>query len=101
MAHTAPATWLADVLAPLGSAFAGDLRFARDGECACWTYEGHRASIELEGERVRARFVDSEAVYARDGGYPLTPAGCQRMVADMIAFFSGVREPQFTFIGLR
>ena len=112
MAHTAPASWLTDALAPLGTAFGGALGFARDAGCACWTYEGQRALIELDENVVRARFVASPqadvidggnvaAVYAGDDGYPLTPSGCERMVADMLAFFSGVREPQFTFIDAR
>jgi hypothetical protein len=28
----------------------------------------------------------------------LTPEGSEAMVADMMAFFSGVREPQFCFV---
>jgi hypothetical protein len=31
----------------------------------------------------------------------MTNADCERMVADMIAFFSGAREPRFTFVAAR
>jgi hypothetical protein len=35
---------------------------------------------------------------ARSRSYRLTREGSSHMVADMIAFFSGIREPRFTFV---
>ena len=102
MAYPVPASWLTQTLAPLETALGRRIAFARDGDCACWSFEGQRAIVEMAGQdALRAHFVASAAVYARDGGYPLTPAGCERMVADMIDFFSGVREPRFTFVDIR
>jgi len=112
MTSTAPATWLADALAPLGATLGDRLRFARDGRTARWSYDGHAAEVELlEGDRIAARFCARPAfdvasgalvtpVYVRyANGYALDRAGCERMVADMAAFFAGVREPRFTFVG--
>ena len=103
MAHPVPASWLADSLAPLGTAFGRQIAFARDGECACWSFAGQQAIVEMAGGgSLRAHFVASALVYARENAaYPLTPAGCERMVADMLAFFSGIREPRFTFVDVR
>jgi len=111
MAYPAPAHWLADVLAPLGSTFGDSLRFSRDGSLARWSYDDHAAIVELgRADRIVARFVAPPAIDAisgqfsapvylgEEGGYPLTRAGCERMVADMVEFFSGVREPRFRFI---
>jgi hypothetical protein len=114
MVQPAPSTWLVEALAPLESAFGEQLHFSRDGAAALWSYEGHAAVVELDaGERIVARFVgppEIDAVSGRpaapvyvcgDRGYALTPAGCERMVADMMAFFSGTREPRFTFVAAR
>jgi hypothetical protein len=112
MAHPQPASWLADALAPLDCTFGEKLRFARDGAVAQWSYAGHAAIVELTGEdRIVARFVGppemdtvsgepAKPVYRRyEHGYALTRAGCERMVSDMVAFFSGIREPRFIFVG--
>jgi len=114
MAYVAPAQWLGDVFAPLGSAFGERLRFSRDGSVARWSYEGHAAIVEMGGaDRILARFVAPPALDAISGellapvylreehGYVLNRAGCERMVADMVAFFSGTREPRFTFVAAR
>ncbi|HEV3087852.1 MAG TPA: hypothetical protein VGX96_11560 [Candidatus Elarobacter sp.] len=111
MAYPQPATWLADAFAPLEGTFGDRLRFARDGAVARWSYAGHAAIVELRGEdRIVARFVappemdtvsggPAAPVYQRyRDGYALTRAGCERMVSDMVAFFSGIREPRFTFV---
>ncbi len=110
MTATAPATWLADALAPLGATLGDSLLFTRDGRTARWSYDGHSAEVELcADDRIAARFCAPPAfdaasgnvvipVYVRyRGGYALDRAGCERMVADMAAFFAGVREPRFTF----
>jgi hypothetical protein len=110
MASLAPATWLADALTPLGATYGKRLRFARDGATARWSFEDQTAEVELCGDRIAARFIAPFAfdavsgrfvrpVYARyPQGYAMDRAGCERMVADMAAFFSGIREPRFTFV---
>ena len=111
MAHLAPAHWLAEALAPFDATFGAGLRCTRFASGARWSYEGHSAIVELSApDRITARFVappsldaisgrPSAPVYMREGsGYALTRSGCEQMVADMTAFFSGTREPQFRFI---
>jgi hypothetical protein len=110
MAHSAPTLWLAETFAPLGT-FGERLRFSRDGAAALWTFEGHSAIVEPDGsDRIMARFVAPPALDAISGqpaapvyisdewGYELTRTDCERMVADMVAFFSGIREPRFRFV---
>ena len=111
MAQLAALAQLADVFSPLNRAFGGRLSFSHEGSVAQWAFDGHLAIVELgDGDRIFARFVAPPdvdavsgdactAVYARGGsGYALTRAGCEHMVADMVAFFSGTREPIFTFV---
>src|ERR1700684_3760464 len=103
MVSTAPATWLAEAFAPLGAAFGDRLRFSRDGSPARWWFDGPAAEVEMRGDdRITARFVGAPAfdavtgslvppVYVRcPAGYALDRSGCERMVADMAAFFTGV-----------
>ncbi len=58
---------------------------------------------------MHATFIDSEtidavssspvaAAYRGRSRYALNEASCARMVSDLVDFFSGVREPKFTFI---
>jgi len=111
MTSVAPATWLAEALAPLGATLGDRLRFTRSGRTARWTYNGHAAEVEMRADdRIVARFCAPAAfdavsrqlvtpVYVRySAGYALDRGGCERMVADMAAFFAGVREPRFTFV---
>ena len=111
MPQTAPAHWLAEAFAPLGETFGERVRFSRDGAVAHWSYADHAAIVELSGaDRIMARFVAPPAIDAISGrpvapvylrhayGYALTQAGCERMVADMVAFFTGIREPRFIFV---
>ncbi len=111
MTSVAPVTWLADALAPLGATLGDRLRFTREERTARWTYDGHAADVELRGDdRIVARFSAPPAfdavsgrlvspVYVRHpSGYALDRGGCERMVADMAAFFAGIREPRFTFV---
>lgn len=103
--------WLAESAAPLASKFGDRLRLVRDRNCVQWSYDGHAAIVEFElGNELRATFVAApvidavsrrpvSAVYRpRRYRYRLTREGSTRMVADMLAFFSGAREPQFDFI---
>ncbi len=101
--------------APLISNFGEHLTLWRDGNVVHWSYEGQSIVVELQHDgTVGATFIDrpgideisgaeSAAVYHRPGdrAYRLTPVGCTAMVADMMAFFSGDREPHFRFAGLR
>jgi hypothetical protein len=80
------------------------------GNMVCWGYDGQSAVIELMSEgSLRATFIDCErvehvsasaaaAVYCALDAYALDPAGCRRMVADLVDFFSGMREPRFSFV---
>jgi hypothetical protein len=105
--------WLAESVAPLASKFGDRLSLVRDRNCVQWSYDGHAAIVEFQpGNELRATFVAAAvvdaissrpvcAVYrARPHRYRLTPESSSRMVADMLAFFSGVREPQFEFVRL-
>jgi len=101
MAHLAPGGRLAGVFAPLGTAFGDRVQFARDGSCAWWSYENHHAIVEMSADgSIEARFVAPPRTSAVRA-YALTQAGCERMVDDMLAFFSGAREPRFTFVDAR
>jgi len=106
--------WLVEALGPLDHALGDRLCFSREGSSACWSYDGHAALVELSGiDRIAARFVAPATIDAFSGaamtpeylsderGYPVTASGCERLVADMLAFFSGTREPAFTFVGAR
>lgn len=112
MASLDPGRWMADLAAPLISKFAEGLTLSRDGERVEWSYGGQSAVIELTPQgTLNATFVAppsfdavssslAAAVYRpRTVPYALTPAGCSRMVDDMVDFFSGVREPRFVFAG--
>lgn len=111
MVHASPGLSLADAFAPLVTTFGERLSFSREGRQAQWSCDGHVVIVELGAtDWVAAHFIappatdvvsgrPSAAVYAPGRhGYALTNAGCERMVADMIAFFSGTREPRFTFV---
>lgn len=111
MVHSAPARWLTDAFSPLASAFGGAMRFSRNETGAVWSYDGHSAIVELSGpDRILARFLAQPQLDEISGrpttpvyesaphGYPLTPTGCERMVTDIVDFFSGTREPRFTFV---
>ncbi len=101
--------------APLISNFGEGLTLWRDGNVVHWSYEGQTVVVALQFDgTLEATFIDREAtdvvnhaeanaVYAPSSGRPyhLTPSGCSKMVADMMAFFAGDREPAFTFTGFR
>jgi hypothetical protein len=112
-AHSA--TNLAAATAPLFSSFGDDLRLWRDGNVVHWSYDGQTVVVEQQSDGgARAMFVDApatdeisqsqvSAIYRRSAGrsYHLTEESCKAMVADIIAFFSGEREPFFTFVDAR
>jgi hypothetical protein len=106
---------LAAATAPLFSSFGDDLTLWRDGNVVHWSYEGQTIVIEQQADgAATASFVDApstdeisrtpaSAIYRRtaDRRYHLNEDSCRAMVGDMIAFFSGEREPFFTFVGAR
>jgi hypothetical protein len=110
-----PVSNLAAVTAPLFSNFGDDLTLWRDGNVVHWTYDGQTVIVEQQADgAATASFVDApaldhvsgssaSAVYRRtaERRYRLTEESCRAMVEDMIAFFSGEREPIFTFTGAR
>lgn len=106
---------LAAATAPLFSNFGDALTLWRDGNVVHWSYEGQTVIVAQQADgAATASFVDvpgldevsgspSSAIYRRtaERRYQLTPDSCRAMVGDMIAFFSGEREPFFTFVGAR
>jgi hypothetical protein len=107
---SAPATWLSGILGPLAAKFGSDVTVSRAGNMVCWGYDGRSAVIEMTGDgSLRATFIDSESVdvvssspaaaaYRTGSTYALNRVSCGRMAADLVDFFSGVREPKFKFI---
>jgi hypothetical protein len=101
--------------APLISNYGEGLTLWRDGNVVHWSYDGQTVVVALQFDgTVEATFIDrpatdvvtempAQALYARSGGRPyrLTPSGCSAMIADMMAFFAGDREPAFSFTGFR
>jgi hypothetical protein len=103
--------WLADSMTPLSTTFGDRLSLVRDRNCVQWSCDGQAAIVEFAaGRELRATFVSAPVVdevtsllvsavyHPRARSYRLTREGSARMVADMMAFFSGVREPRFTFV---
>jgi hypothetical protein len=109
------ASALASATAPLISSFGDELTLWRDGNVVHWSYDGQTVIVAQQADgAVAASFVDVPTVDAISGAqasaeyrrsidrrYQLTLDGCRAMVADMTAFFSGEREPFFTFVGAR
>jgi len=112
---TPPASSLAAAAAPLFSNFGDDLTLWRDGNVVHWSYDGQTVIVAQQPDGgATASFIDApgidhvsgaaeSAIYRRSGErrYQLTEESCRAMVGDMIAFFSGEREPLFTFSGIR
>jgi hypothetical protein len=106
---------LAAATAPLFSSFGEDLTLWRDGNVVHWAYEGQTVIVAQQADgAATASFVDAPGIDAVNGSaaaaiyrrtaerrYQLTEESCRAMVADMMAFFSGEREPFFTFTGAR
>lgn len=103
---------LATAMAPLRSSFGDRLTLCRDGNVVQWSYDDQSVVAELRADGVlEVSFVDrrtidavsdepTAAVYRRVGGitYRLSAESGDRLVNDMVAFFSGTREPRFTFV---
>lgn len=98
--------------APLVAQFGDRLTLWRDGNRVQWSCDGQAVVVELLADgSLDATFVDrpmdevvngatAAAVFRRNSGiaYRLTADGCSRMIADMTAFFTGTREPLFSFV---
>jgi hypothetical protein len=106
---------LAAATAPLFSSFGDNLTLWRDGNVVHWSYEGQTVIVAQQADgAATASFVDAPSVDAVSGAsvsaiyrrtaerrYQMTADSCRAMVSDMMAFFSGEREPIFTFTGAR
>jgi hypothetical protein len=106
---------LAAAAAPLFTNFGDDLTLHRDGNVVHWSYDGQTVIVAQQPDgAATASFVDApvldhvggsreSAVYRRTAErcYRFTEESTRAMVGDMIAFFSGEREPFFTFTGTR
>jgi hypothetical protein len=106
---------LATATAPLWANFGDDLTLWREGNVVHWSYDGQTVIVAQQPDgAATASFVDTpgldavsgtaaSAVYRRtaERRYHLTDDSARAMVSDMIAFFSGEREPLFTFTGAR
>jgi hypothetical protein len=107
---SASATWLSGITAPLAAKFGNTITVSRSGNMVCWGYDGQSAVLEMTPHGfLRATFIDSAgidavssspavAAYRTGSVYALNRAGCGRMVADLVEFFSGIREPKFRFV---
>lgn len=100
-----------DVMAPLIQRFGDRLAIFRERDRVIWTFDKQCAIVELRArDAISALFVDrpatdvassllAGAMYRACGVAPqLTVEGATRLVDDMVAFFSGVREPRFSFV---
>ena len=109
------ASRLAAATAPLFSSFGENLTLWRDGNVVHWSYEGQTVIVAQQADgAATASFVDvpsidevsgtaASAVYRRTAErcYQMTDDSARAMVGDMMAFFSGEREPIFTFTSAR
>ena len=88
--------------------FGERLSLRRDAATASWSFDGRTATVAVADDgALEATFADRAVVDAagtgrvvaiyRAGRYALGHGGGARLVDDMIAFFSGVREPRFAF----
>jgi cyanophycinase-like exopeptidase len=103
-------SWLSALASPLVEKFGSDLTLSRTATTVYWGYGDQSAFIELlENGALLATFIDapgvdavsgaaSAAVYRSHARYVLSASSCKRMIADLVDFFSGVREPRFTFV---
>ena len=98
------------LVAPLYEKFGGALTVSRVGQTVCWDIHDLSAFVELtpHGDLL-ATFVDRSgidvasqkrlvAAYRVRIPYALDRSSCGRMAADLVEFFSGVREPKFRFV---
>lgn len=98
---------------PLLERFGDDLACSRDGASVSWSLDGQMASVIPRADGTvgvtffdrptldRGRSTRASATYRPyGGGYALANRGVSRMVEDLLAFFAGVREPRFAFVGI-
>jgi hypothetical protein len=107
------ASAFAAATAPLISSFGEGLTLWRDGDVVHWAYDEQTIVVTLRFDgTLDATFVDRprpdaqgdavQATYRRGSlPYRLSTSGAKAIVDDMMAFFSGSREPQFSFTGFR
>ncbi len=104
-------SWLSELTLPLQTIFGTDLALTREENAVRWSYGDDSAFVELHSSGAAvAKFISHAMVDAASGAplcavyaapnrtYPLTRPGIARMVDDMTEFFSGTREPRFTFV---
>lgn len=102
---------VAAAFAPLHETLGSRLTIVRDRGVVRWCFDGLEAVVESTGpESVGVIFRASglrDAVmdgtiapqYRSDATYRLTSDGAKRLAGDVLAFFSGTREPRFRFVG--
>ena len=113
MATSQPASF-SKIAAPLFEQFGIGLTLVREGNCVRWCYADATAVVEQRSENaVAAVFMSAPTVDAASSQnvcavyvsqcatYTLSERGVTHMVEDVAAFFSGVREPRFTFVDAR
>jgi hypothetical protein len=101
----------ADVMAPLTQNFGDRLAIFRERDRVMWTLDEQSVVVDIRAPHtIGAIFVDRPATdavssllaagiyHASGADYQLTAEGATRLVDDMVAFFSGVREPRFAFV---
>ncbi len=85
----------------------------RESDGVWWTYDGLAVGVAPVGDlgvEIEARFVErptrdrasTEAVaptYVTARRYRLTSRDASAFASDVVAFFSGIREPRFAFVG--
>ncbi|GAC1567526.1 MAG: hypothetical protein NVS2B3_06150 [Vulcanimicrobiaceae bacterium] len=87
------------------------LTLRRDGAAVRYEMGGLGAILEPAGDAVRVTFVERAArdgvslcdvvpLYRSVERYGISLEGARRLVADMLAFFAGTREPRFRFAGI-
>ena len=98
---------------PLMERFGRKLACSRNGTSVSWALDGQTATIFSRADGSvgvsfsdrptldQRRSVSVAATYRPHGhGYSLAHRGVSRMVEDLLAFFAGLREPRFEFVGI-
>ncbi len=111
---TSQAALFSELASPLFERFGPGLTLVREENGVRWCYADASAVVEQRSENaVAALFLSAPihdaasseevcAVYApANETYALTHRGVTHMVEDLAAFFSGIREPRFTFVDAR
>lgn len=104
---------LSTLFEPLTAAFGPGVTMRRDGNSVRWSFAGLAAFVEAEDEStIRATFEGDVArdgashtavapIYRAQRAYAFSGDGASLLAADLVAFFSGTREPYFVFSGFR